>query len=210
MLTKYDAYVPEKTWQFYYSLGKAYYLTGSDMNQAEQLLNQAVSLGGNNSSLYQIRALVYLELGEQEKALAEAFNARKVDRDEFDVNLFLGKVLYTGSRYTLGLVYLNISEQQAQNETDLAAVYYWRALTMENLDQQEKAILNWQNLMSLPLEYVPDEWEIIAAEKLLPTATPSPTPTPSPTSTPTITPTATQTFTVTVTNTPNPTPSKTP
>ena len=93
MLTKYDPYVPEKTWQFYYSLGKAYYLTGSDMNQAEQLLNQAVSLGGDNSSLYQVRALVYLELGEQEKAVAEAFNARKVNRDEFDVNLFLGWIL---------------------------------------------------------------------------------------------------------------------
>jgi tetratricopeptide (TPR) repeat protein len=180
------------------------------MNQAEHLLNQAVSLGGNNSSLYQIRAWVYLELGEQGKALAEAFNARNADRDEFDVNLFLGKILYESSQYSLGLVYLNISEQQAQNEADLAAVYYWRALTLENLDQEEKAILNWQNLMNLPLEYVPDEWEITAAEKLLPTATPSPTPSPSPTPTPTITPTATQTFTVTATFTPTPSPSSTP
>jgi len=210
MLTKYDAYVPEKTWQFYYSLGKAYYLTGSDLNQAEHFLNQAVALGGNNSSLYQIRALVYLELGEQEKAVAEAFNARSTDRYEFDVTLFLSKILYDSSKYSLCLVYLNISEQQAQNEANLAAVYYWRALTLENLDQGEKAILNWQNLMNLPLEYVPDEWEITAAEKLLPTATPSPTPSPSPTSTPTITPTATQTFTATTTNTPTPTPSKTP
>ena len=210
MLTKYDPYVPEKTWQFYYSLGKAYYLTGSEMNQAESLLNQAVSLGGNNSSLYQIRALVYLELGEQEKAVVEAFNARKVDREEFDVNLFLGKILYNSSRYSLGLVYLNISEQQAQNEENLAEVYYWRALTLENLDQKEKAIHNWQNLMSLPLEFVPDEWEIIAAEKLLPTATPSPTPTPSPTSTPTLTPTVTQTFTPTATYSPTPSPSENP
>ena len=180
------------------------------MNQAESLLNQAVSLGGNNSSLYQIRALVYIELGEQEKAVVEAFNARKVDREEFDVNLFLGKILYNSSRYSLGLVYLNISEQQAQNEANLAEVYYWRALTLENLDQKEKAIHNWQNLMSLPLEFVPDEWEIIAAEKLLPTATPSPTPTPSPTSTPTITPTVTQTFTPTATYSPTPSPSENP
>ena len=200
MLTKYDAYVPEKTWQFYYSLGKAYYLTGSDINQAEHLLNQAVSLGGNNSSLYQIRALVYLELGEQEKAVAEAFNARNADRDEFDVNLFLGWILYDSSQYSLGLVYLNTSEQQAENEGDLAEVYYWRALTLENLGQGEKAVLNWQYLMNLPLEYVPDEWEIAAAEKLLPTATPSPTPSPSPTSTPTITPTETITPIVTPTD----------
>ncbi len=210
MLTKYDPYVLEKTWQFYYSLGKAYYLTGSDLNQAEHLLNQALALGGtNSSSLYQIRALVYFELGEHEKAVSEAIKARMADRDDFDVTLFLGKILYDCSQYSLGLVYLNISEQQAQNEANLAAVYYWRALTHENLDQEEKAILNWQNLMNLPLEYVPDEWEITAAEKLLPTATPSPTLSPSPTSTPTITPTATQTFTATATNTPTPAPSNT-
>ncbi|MGB2955419.1 MAG: tetratricopeptide repeat protein [Anaerolineales bacterium] len=207
MLTKYDAYVPEKTWQFYYSLGKAYYLTGSDLNQAEHLLNQAVALGGSNSSLYQIRALVYFGLGEHEKAVAEAINARMADRDDFDVTLFLGNILCDCNQCSLGLVYLNISEQLAENESNLAAVYYWRALTLEKLDQEEKAILNWQNLMNLPLEYVPDEWEITAAEKLLPTATPSPTPSPSPTSTPTITPTATQTFTPTATFTPTPSPS---
>ena len=216
MLTKYDVYVPEKTWQFYYSLGKAYYLTGSDLNQAEHLLNQAISLGGGTSSLYQIRALVYLGLGAQEKAVAEAFYARKADRNDFNVNLFLSKILYESSQFSRGLVFLNIAENQAQNEANLAEVYYWRALTLENLDRGEEAVLNWQYLMNLPLEYVPDDWEITAAEKLLPTATPSLTPSPSPTSTPTITPTATstptaaQTLAVTATQTPSPSPTSTP
>ena len=113
-------------------------------------------------------------------------------------------------------MYLNIAEHLAQNETNLAAVYYWRALTLECLDQGEEAVLNWQYLMNLPLEFVPDEWEIIAAEKLLPTATPSLTPSPSPTSTPTntptetTTPTATQTLAVTATQTPKPSPTSTP
>jgi tetratricopeptide (TPR) repeat protein len=202
MLTKYDSYVPEKTWQFYYSLGKAYYLTGSDLNQTEHLLNQALALGGSkSSSLYQIRALVYLGLGEHEKAVSEAIKARMADRDDFDVTLFLGKILYDSNQYSLGLVYLNISEQLVENESNLAEVYYWRALTLENLDQLEKAILNWQNLMNLPLEFVPDEWEITAAEKLLPTHTPSATFTSTPTFTPTITPTGTSTPTETLTST---------
>ena len=210
MLTKYDPYVSEKTWQFYYSLGKAYYLTGSDLNQAEHLLNQALALGGSkSSSLYQIRALVYFGLGEHEKAVAEAIKARMADRDDFDVTLFLGKILYDSNQYSLGLVYLNISEQLVENESNLAEVYYWRALTLENLDQGEKAILNWQNLMDLPLEYVPDEWEITAAEKLLPTPTPSATFTPTPTFTPTITLTGTSTPTETLTSTIAETPTKT-
>jgi len=206
-LIKYDPYVWEKPWQYYYSLGKAYYLTGSDLNQAEHLLNQAVALGGSNSSsLYQIRALVYFGLGEHEKAVAEAIKARMADRDDFDVTLFLGKILYNSNQYSLGLVYLNISEQLVENESNLAEVYYWRALTLENLDQGEKAILNWQNLMDLPLEYVPDEWEITAVEKLLPTPTPSATFTSTPTFTPTITPTETSTPTETLTSTMTETP----
>ncbi|MCJ7716995.1 MAG: tetratricopeptide repeat protein [Anaerolineales bacterium] len=201
MLISYDPYVPEKSWQYYYSLGKAYYLTGSDLHQAEQLLDQAVALGGSSNSLYQVRALVYLGLGETEKALSEAFNARNASRYDFEVNLFLGKILYDSGRNTSSLVYLNISEGLAQKESDLAAVYYWRALVLESMDQAEKAILNWRELMNLPLVYVPDEWEITAAVKLLPTSTPSPTLTSTPTSTPTITPTVTSTPTETLTPT---------
>ncbi|MEE9599865.1 MAG: hypothetical protein V3V66_05325, partial [Anaerolineales bacterium] len=103
---------------------------------------------------------------------------------------------------------LNISEGLAQDESDLAAVYYWRALVLESQDQLEEALLNWRSMMNLPLFYVPDEWEITAAQKLLPTPTPSPTPTSTPTSTPTITPT--ETFTPTETLTPTMTATLTP
>lgn len=206
MLTKYDAYVPEKSWQFYYSLGKAYYLTGDDLEQAEQMLNQAESLGGNISELFQTRAMVYLGQGNLEEAVADAFNARSMDRDDFELNLFLGKMLFDSKKFSLALVYLNISEQVAENEKDLAGVYYWRALILESLDKMEEAKLDWQNLLNLPRAYVPDDWEFEAEEKLLPTATPTLTTSPTPTATSTITSTATPTFTTTLTPTETQTP----
>ena len=206
MLTKYDAYVPEKSWQFYYSLGKAYYLTGDDLEQAEQMLNQAESLGGNISELFQTRAMVYLGQGNLEEAVADAFNARSMDRDDFELNLFLGKMLFDSKKFSLALVYLNISEQVAENEKDLAGVYYWRALILESLDKMEEAKLDWQNLLNLPRAYVPDDWEFEAEEKLLPTATPTLTTSPTPTATSTITSTATPTFTATLTPTETQTP----
>ena len=206
MLTKYGTYVPEKSWQFYYSLGKAYYLTGNDLEQAEQMLNQAESLGGNISELFQTRALVYFGQGNLEEAVADAFNARSMDRDDFELNLFLGKMLYDGKKFSLALVYLNISEQVAENEKDLAGVYYWRALILESLDKMEEAKLDWQNLLNLPRAYVPDDWEFEAEEKLLPTATPTLTPSPTSTATSTINPTATPTFTATLSPTETPTP----
>ncbi len=206
MLTKYDAYVPEKSWQFYYSLGKAYYLIGDDLEQAEQMLNQAESLGGNISELFQTRAMVYLGQGNLEEAVADAFNARSMDRDDFELNLFLGKMLFDSKKFSLALVYLNISEQVAENEKDLAGVYYWRALILESLDKMEEAKLDWQNLLNLPRAYVPDDWEFEAEEKLLPTATPTLTTSPTPTATSTITSTATPTFTTTLTPTETQTP----
>lgn len=206
MLTKYGTYVPEKSWQFYYSLGKAYYLTGNDLEQAEQMLNQAESLGGNISELFQTRALVYFGQGNLEEAVADAFNARSMDRDDFELNLFLGKMLYDSKKFSLAFVYLNISEQVAENEKDLAGVYYWRALILESLDKMEEAKLDWQNLLNLPRAYVPDDWEFEAEEKLLPTATPTLTPSPTSTATSTITPTATPTFTATLSPTETPTP----
>ncbi len=218
LLTRYDPYDPEKTWIFYYSLGKAFYLTGSDLNQAEELLNQAEDMGGRTGDLYLTRALVYIELDQKGKAVRDAYSARNTDRDDFIMNLFLGKTLYGNRQFSLALVYLNISDDAARDEVDQANVYYWRALTFEELGKYDESIADWRNLIALPLFYVPDEWEYIAAEKLIPTATPTLTPTETPSSTPTatltgtptLTATLTPTYTLTPTNTETPTATITP
>lgn len=216
LLTRYEPYDPQKTWVFYYSLGKAVFLTGNDLNDAIELLDRAESMGGEDLDLYQTRGKIYAELGQYEQAVSDAFKARNLDRDDFDATLFLGKVLFENQQFTFSLVYLNIAKELAHDEVDLAQVYYWRALAYEELGSFDKSVADWRSLISLPLAYVPDEWEYIAAEKLLPTATPSPTYTFTPTLTPTstytatITPTATETPTPTVTLTPIITPTLTP
>jgi len=205
LLTRYEPYDPQKTWVFYYSLGKAVYLTGNDLNDAIELLDRAESMGGEDLDMYQTRGKIYAELGQYEQAVSDAFMARNLDRDDFDATLFLGKVLFENQQFTFSTVYLNIAKELAQDEVDLAHVYYWRALAYEELGSFDKSVADWRNLISLPLAYVPDEWEYIAAEKLLPTATPSPTYT----FTPTLTPTSTYTATITPTATETPTPTET-
>jgi len=205
LLTRYEPYDPQKTWVFYYSLGKAVYLTGNDLNDAIELLDRAESMGGEDLDMYQTRGKIYAELGQYEQAVSDAFMARNLDRDDFDATLFLGKVLFENQQFTFSTVYLNIAKELAQDEVDLAHVYYWRALAYEELGSFDKSVADWRNLISLPLAYVPDEWEYIAVEKLLPTATPSPTYT----FTPTLTPTSTYTATITPTATETPTPTET-
>jgi len=209
LLTRYEPYDPNKSWEFYYSLGKAIYLLGTDLNEAEVLLSEAISAGGNHIDLYLTRALVNRDLGDLDKAIKDAFKARDLDRNDFSVNQYLGEILYESSRFSLALVYLDIAEGLVHDEYDLAKVYYWRALTNEEMGSFEESIADWRSLVSLPLIYVPDEWEYTAAEKLLPTATPSSTPTFTPTNTPTITPTATITDTATLTPTSSDTPTPT-
>ena len=202
LLLRYEPYDPQKTWVFYYSLGKAVYLTGNDLNDAVELLDRAESMGGEDLDLYQTRGQIFAELGQFEQAVSDAYKARNLDRDDFEATLFLGKVLFENQQFTYSLVYLNIANELAVDEVDLAQVYYWRALAFEELGSFDKSVSDWRKLISLPLAYVPDEWEYIAAEKLLPTATPSPTYTFTPTLTPTSTHTATITPTATKTQTP--------
>lgn len=210
LLVRYEPYDPDKTWVFYYSLGKAVYLSGNDLNEALDLLDQAESMGGADVDLYQTRAQIHVELGQYDKAVNDAFKARNSDREDFEATLFLGKVLYENKQYTLSLVYLNIASELTRDEEDQAQVYYWRALAHEEVGSFDEAIADWRSLISLPLAYVPDEWEFIAAEKLLPTASPSSTDTFTPTLTPTSTYTVTITPSSTVTPTSTPAPTETP
>lgn len=210
LLTRYEPYDPNKTWEFYYSLGKAYYLSDKDQEKALELIDQAVELGGNSSDLYLTRAYIERELGDLEQAINSAFQARNIDRANYVINKYLGRLLYESKSYSLALVYLNIADNQALDEEDLVDVYYYRALVLEKLGQLDASLQNWQDLISLPLAYVPDEWEYTAAAKLVPTATLTPTLTATPTKTPTVTPSPTASFTPTRTPTPSRTPSPTP
>ncbi len=140
LLTRYDPYDPQKTWVFYYSLGKAVYLTGNEVNDALELLDKAVSMGGEGVDLYRTRAQIYADSGQFDKAVDDAFTARNFDKNDFDVTLFLGKVLFENQQFSLSLVYLDIASDLTQAEKDLAQVYYWRALAHEEIGNYDELI----------------------------------------------------------------------
>jgi tetratricopeptide (TPR) repeat protein len=208
LLTRYEPYDQEKGWKFYYALGRAVFMTGGDLGEAEQLLNQAQESGGNTADFYQTRALIRNELGNVTGAINDARKARSIDKDDFAVNLLLGKLYFQTDQVTLAEIYLKNAGDLAVDDPDLAEVYYYRALAYEALGNLDGSISDWNSLLELPLEVVPDDWELIAAEKLLPTATMTPSLTPSATNT--FTPTGTFTSTPTKTITPRPSSTQTP
>ena len=193
LLTRYGSHASNKPWEFYYSLGKAYFLSGKDLNRGLELVDEAIAMGGRSTNLYFVRALIERELGDLDAAINDMAIARSLDRLDFEAHLMLGRFLFEKGNFFASLVYLNISERLAYTDTELAQVYYWRAQVLESYDRYDESIMNWEALLSLPLDNVPDEWEVVAAEKLLPTATPTPTNTSTPTLTPTSTPSPTGT-----------------
>jgi tetratricopeptide (TPR) repeat protein len=196
LLTRYDPHVSNKPWEFYYSLGKAHFLSGDDLGLGLELVNEAIARGGRSQDLYFIRALIVKELGEMDAAIADLLQARTLDRSDFEVNLTLGRFLLEKGNLFASLVYLKLAEGLAFRDSELAQVYFWRAQALERYNRYEDSVLNWEALLGLSLDEVPDEWEVIAAEKLLPTATPTPTITFTPTPTHTFTPSPTETATI--------------
>jgi tetratricopeptide (TPR) repeat protein len=212
LLTRYDPYVPEKSWDFYYALGKAHYLSDGDLDTALQLLNQAESKNDDRPEIYITRAEINQSLGNLDLAINDAYKARNLDQESYQINLFLGSLLYENNQSSQALIYLNKAFKLADSDAEKAGVYFWRAQVYEILDRWDDSIQEWKNMMNLPREYVPDDWEFIAEEKLLPTSTTTPTNTPSPTFTltPSLTPSYTPSATPTPTDTKTPEPTKTP
>lgn len=200
LLTRYGSHASIKPWEFYYSLGKAYFLTGEDLDRGLELVDEAIARGGSSQDLYYIRALIMWEMGDLDAAINDLLQARTLDPLDFEVNMTLGKYLLENENIFASLVYLNITESLAYTDAELAQVYFWRAQVLESYGRLEESLLDWEALISLTPDDVPDEWEVIAAEKLLPTATPTPTTTPTPT--PTVTPTSTPVDTPEPTETP--------
>ncbi len=163
-----------------------------DFAGARDALSKVLELQDDLFPALLYRGLAYLELKEGQLAVNDLFAARNIDRQSFLASLGLGRALLLTNRFTDAISQFSGSEELAEEEDQLAAVYYWRALAREAAGDTRSAISDWNALLALPREVVPPEWRSAAAEKIL-LLTPSPTmintiqsPTPSPTITPSV------------------------
>jgi cytochrome c-type biogenesis protein CcmH/NrfG len=161
--------------------------------------------------VYLYRAVTYLAQDEGQKAVNDLVEARRLDTSSFTINLGLGRALLMAGRLDDAIDQIDSCLKLAEDDEQLAAVYYWRATANEMHDPVFPAVSDWQALLALPDEAVPAEWRR-AAEERLATLTPSPTATrtPKPSSTPRPSPTQTKRASVTPTNTKRVTPTLTP
>lgn len=199
----------ERDPQGWLALGQAYQATG-ELQQALDAYDEALDLDPTLVDIYLQRGSLYLAQGEGERALEELETARRFRPHSFEVNLALGEAYFNLEQYGNAYIQFNETIGDADEDAQLAALYYWRAQSLEQLDEPEAATRDWQALLDLPEEAVPAAWNTVAEEHILLLNPPTPTPTLPPTSTATPTPSPEPTQTPTRTNTPPPTRTRTP
>lgn len=188
-------------------LGMAHYEVG-EYDKALEILNKAISRNTRNPTLYAIRGQIFFKEDELKKAIDDFNVSLKLEKDQFETHLALS-LAYLANEQP-GNAYLQLSTAEAYyiNDTQHAQMLYYRAQSLELLNEISPAMKDWKALLALPDESMPAEWKTYAQSRLAALFTPtrtqvtvtaSMTRMPTLTSTITITrlPTLTQTVTLT-------------
>jgi tetratricopeptide (TPR) repeat protein len=187
------------------TFGRALFEGGDNIEESMQALDLALNLDENSFDALLYRGLTFLEVGEGQLAVNDLFIARNFDRESFKASFALARALHLAERLDDAISQFIASEQLVETDSQQAEVYYWRALVYDTAGDYNSAVDDYQALLGLPEETVPELWIEYAQEYLL-ELTPTLTMTASPstaTDTPTnVLPTSTKTPTASQTSTP--------
>lgn len=139
------------------------------------------------------RGTIYLELKDGDKAIEDFRSALRIQADSFEASVGVAQALmllgYPGDAY----MQLERTSGLAKSDQQKAELYYWRGLSLEELNELSPALRTWNALLELPEDIVPDDRAQYARERIraIMILTPSPTVSNTVTSTQTRVPTAT-------------------
>jgi tetratricopeptide (TPR) repeat protein len=158
---------------------------GGQYSQALDAANRAIELDKGLTEAYRYRGLAQLELDEGRQAVNDLWLVLQADTQSYRNNLDFSRALLAAGRLGDALGQINRAEDFAQDDGELAAVYFWRAQIFEQIGNMPSAAKDWKSLAALSEADAPEDWLELAEERLKATATPLP---PTPTATATRTP----------------------
>ena len=139
-------------------LAQGQYRSGASQQATLKSLNQAIELNQDNAEIYWYHGLILLDLEEYQEAVNDLVAAVKLEPNLFDYNLALGRALYGAERYTDAYKQLSAAETLAEKDEEKAAVYYWRARTLEAGSNPNAAKAEWKAFLALPKKALPADW----------------------------------------------------
>lgn len=163
-------------------LGAAYE-ANARIDDALDAYSESLALDGRQLNLYLARGSLYLEQDDAAAALTDFNQALKLDSRLFVAQIGKARAELLAENYGQAYQTLNKAEASVDGEQDLAEVIYWRAQSLEP-NNPPAAIKEWERLLTLPEESVPEDYRQTAQERITALATPTPTRTPASTPTP--------------------------
>ncbi len=172
------------TWKI---LGRAQQAAGYH-ESALRVFEKALSLNNRLLEIYYYQGVSYLALGDSENALERFRRAADQFPDWFEAQVGLTQMLYESGEIVKANNIITNIVSLAKTDEQLAALYYWRALTFEELGYLDLAERDWNQLVDLPAGAAPPEWVDTALNHLRDLGTASTPATELPTRVPTMTP----------------------
>lgn len=167
----------------WFLIGRAYLATGNPQN-ALDAIETSVEYRQDFYEINYYRGAAYLDLGNYDQAITYLKSATAAYPDWFETYIALSEAYYrSGQVQDANGVVTNVVSL-AKTDQQKARLYYWRALTFEELGFLELAERDWKLLLDLPSGVLSTQWLGEASQHLYSLGA---TPTPSvevPTSTP--------------------------
>jgi len=202
VLDTYTRYSPTNP-EAFTVLASAYFKRG-DYDNALKNIDQALLLDKRSAEEYRWRGEIYLALGETTKALSD-FRQSYRTNVTFDAGIGIARAMLAEESFRDAYEMIVTLEKLLKTDDQKGLFFYYRALSLEGLNEQIAASRAWNDLLKLPEEATTEQMRQDAKDHIvaLQSATP-PLPSPTITKTPTITRTPTKSSTQTLTPTPKP------
>ncbi|OGO33022.1 MAG: hypothetical protein A2Z16_14310 [Chloroflexi bacterium RBG_16_54_18] len=176
-----------EAWAIY---GEALYAS-DQYSETIKALDIAIKLDPNLPDAFHIKGLAYIELGEGQKGVNEIYRAIRLKPNTFNYQLDFARALFVAERVEEAVGAMYPVERLAEDDEELAQVYFWRAVMLEAQGENYLALKDWRKLLELDEGTFPQDWLETAEARLIDTPTPGLTSTTSPTLTPSLSSTRT-------------------
>jgi tetratricopeptide (TPR) repeat protein len=172
----------------WYTLGLAY-VEHEDYEVAIEVLDKARTYQPNLYQARYYRGEAYLGLEQYDLAIEDFVYSKGVYPNWFEPQIAHGIALFLSGDDFEGYKQVNASKGYAETDAQFAKVYYWRAKAYAALGEEYADVeeADWEALLDLPEEAMPEDW-IKEAQKELGREVSPPSPTPAPETSPTPTP----------------------
>jgi len=147
------------------------YKQQDDQIKAIDAFSKAIQADSNDFDAYLQRSLIYIDQNQPLLARPDLEQALEINKKSYDVNFNLGKVLLSVNEGGNAYMKFSAAEGLADTNSQLAKVYYWRALSLQQMETAKPSYKDveakdWTALLNLPPDAVLPEWAALARARL--------------------------------------------